>query len=92
MSDITVGSRVRSFDFDHRELDGPRACYIEGVVEAIGEFGEFPDCPRYKIKADLRVFGGELCEPGAEHFYPPVNGTPKLFGGTCDGVELADAM
>lgn len=83
---IKIGDEVISFDFYHRELEGPRACYVAGVVEAVGDFPECPGCPRYKIRASTRVFGGKEITPEAIHFYPPVNGTENLFGGVCDGV------
>jgi len=91
MSQIVVGSRVRSFDFESRDLVGTRACYVEGVVEDIGTFPGFPDCPRYKILVDRVVFEGEVFTEGGCNgacVFPPVNGTPKMFGGATDGVEV----
>lgn len=95
MSDITIGTRVRSFDFAEtvgdqeygRDLQGERACYIEGTVEAIDT--ENFDCPRYKIRIEHRVFAGRVgLIPGEVVAYPPVNGTPKLFGGVTNSVEV----
>ena len=93
---IQVGDRVRSFDFAQgdfgRELYGERACYVEGVVES---FVEREGCPRYEVRVEVDVFGGEESGQRAGKrnrvgnlVYPPVNGTPKLFGGVCDNVEL----
>jgi hypothetical protein len=84
---VRVGDKVRSLDFS-----GPIAtrddCYVEGVVEAIGDFPQFPDCARYRIRCTRRVFGGKEVVPEADLFFPPVNGTPTLLGGVCDGVRL----
>lgn len=78
---INIGDRVRSYDFPFR-----KDCYIEGEVKA---FRHIEGCERYVIRADTRVWGAgeeEKITPPA-HFYPPVNGTPTLFGGVCAGVE-----
>ena len=85
MAEIIPGTRVRSFDFDGRDVEGERACFVEGTV--VG-FCELEGCTRYDIIVDRRVFGGEDCALSAdgERVFPPVNGTPKLFGGVCDGV------
>ena len=88
---IQVGDKVRSFDFVQgdfgRDMEGERACYVEGVVEA---FVEQEGCPRYEIRVKVDVFGGEESDRRVGCLvYPPVNGTPKLFGGVCDNVELA---
>ena len=88
---ISVGDRVRSFDFVQgdfgRDLEGERACYVEGVVEAFVERG---GCPRYEIRVDRDVFRGCLGaqDRAGKTVYPPVNGTPKSFGGVCNFVEL----
>lgn len=50
MSQINVGDRVRSFDFESdrsREVGGPHACYVEGRV--VG-FKRVESCSRYHIK------------------------------------------
>lgn len=97
MSEIKVGDRVRSFDFEGRELEGERACYREGVVIGIGRFG-FPDCDRYKIFVERVVWAGE--EEGLSDndpvagrvIYPPVNGVRMVFRGrVTDGVHLLEA-
>ena len=87
---IQVGSKVRSFDFARgdrgRQLEGERACYIEGVVEG---FKDLEGCERYVIRVDRKVWAGEEVDnPYRGHVYPPVNGTPTSLGGVCDGVEL----
>lgn len=95
-----IGRRVRSFDFEDRDLEGERACYVTGTVTGIlraGEFaadGEtyFPDCDRYVIRAESRVFAGKdtplACE--GQEFFPPLNGTESWMGRTMDGVEPID--
>ena len=87
---ISVGDRVRSFDFARdgrgRQLLGERACYVEGIVEG---FKDIEGCPRYEIRVERKVWAGEeVAEPRRCFVYPPVNGTPKSFGGVCDGVEV----
>lgn len=80
-TDIKIGDRVRSFDFDmFRALEGERACYVEG--EVIG-FTELLGCRHYEIRVGLDVFGGEPA--GGRVGYtvrPPVNGTPTWCGVT----------
>ena len=92
---IQVGDRVRSFDFAEtfddgaqfgRDLEGDRACYVEGVVL---DLTVHEGCPRYEIHVDRDVFAGEESDRRVGRvIYPPVNGTPKSFGGACDSVEL----
>lgn len=85
---ISVGDFVRSFDFPYsRDLEGPRACYIEGVVEG---FKKVEGCERYIVRVNRKVFGGEEEDILGRfpHVYPPVNGTPRMLGGVCDAVEL----
>lgn len=88
--DIKVGDRVMSFDFDSRDLEGERACYQIGTVVAFVEmFDGFSVLERYQIEVTEVVFSGEhktLDE--TRTIFPPINGTPKAFGGECDGVEL----
>ena len=89
-----VGQRVRSFDFDGRDLTGDRACYVEGVVEGITDpltDRHFSDCPRYKIRVDRVIWQGQKQSPrgaGPSESYPPINGTPRLFGDETSGVEV----
>ena len=92
--EITIGSRVRSFDFAEtfedgtqirRELEGEMACYVEGVVTAIDEELSYN---RYEIGVARDVFGGEESDRRVGNVvYPPVNGTPGMIS-VCDGVEL----
>ena len=84
--DIRVGDKVRSYDFNHmRDSTGENACYIEGVVQ---EIVKAPDCERYKIRCTRRVLGGEIesRDVGKEYF-PPINGTPTMLGGSTSFVE-----
>ena len=77
---IEVGNRVRSYDFQRN-----RECYVEGIVEG---FERLEGCERYKIRVERKVWAGEEVEnPYRGHVYPPLNGTPSLFG-ECNGVEL----
>lgn len=86
MQAIAIGDRVRSYDFDRHDLTGERACYVEGTVEAVGV--ELDGCSRYRVRVERDVFGGiEQQTRVGDTVYPPVNGTPRLFGGDCDFVE-----
>jgi hypothetical protein len=80
-SDIKVGDRVCSYDFDGRD-----DCYVEGTV--VG-FAKVEGCSRYRIRASLRVIEG-VAVPFDEEVLPPVNGTPRLLGGVCNGVRRID--
>lgn len=93
MSDIIqVGDTVRSYDFpDNSALAD---CYVEGVVEAIGEPQEGDplsgsNCSRYKIKSTRTIWmGEEIPEAKGRYVYPPVNGSSSWLGGkTAHGVE-----
>jgi hypothetical protein len=85
LNGVLIGDRVRSFDFqDHKELEGARACYMEGQVTGI-EMME--GCWRYKIEVRKCVSRGEVREDYPSVIYPPLNGTPRLLGGECNGVE-----
>lgn len=80
---IKVGDYVRSYDFV-----GTDDCYIEGTL--IG-FTEKEGCMRYSIRCEKDVIHGEAFEKGEDSrvghtFYPPLNGTPSLFG-TCNYVK-----
>ena len=83
---ISVGDFVRSFDFPQsRDLDGDRACFMEGRVV---DFKELEGCRRYVIDVSRCIFGGEERDEFPKRIYPPVNGTRRMFGGVCNGVEL----
>ena len=84
-----------------RDLEGERAAYVEGLVVAVlpagaefaverGKVACFPDCDRYAIKVETRVWSGKREAPReAETWvFPPVNGTPASFGGEMNGVEV----
>ena len=81
-----IGDRVRAFDFDDdRDLEGPRACYMEGQITGLEQM---EGCWRYKIEVSKCVFGGEVRDRYPAVVYPPINGTPRMFGGECNGVEV----
>lgn len=88
-NDINIGDKVRSFDFSRmpngRDIEGPDACFIEGIVEG---FTKVEGCMRYDIKATRRVFNGvEKDIEEGQRFTPPLNGTPTNMGRITDGVE-----
>ena len=84
---IRLGTRVRSFDFEGRELEGDRASFIEGIVVGV-EQSSF-DCDRYAVHVTRRVGGGaELPLPESLTVFPPLNGTGTALGGVCDGVRV----
>ena len=82
---IRTNDTVRSFDFEMlRELEGPEACYVEGVVECLKDL---EGCPRYDIRVTRVVFKGvERKFEEGHRVYPPVNGTPTILGRITDGV------
>jgi len=99
---IGVGTRVRSFSYPFLlrdgsilgfDLEGERADYIEGVVEAIG-LVVLDGCPRYTIRPDRRIEGGEgrALTRYETAFHPPVNGTPhSMRGWPTFGVVAVEA-
>ena len=84
---IEIGSRVRSFDDqEFRDVTGPSAYFVEGTVI---DFTEHEGCRRYRIRASRVVKRGIDWTFDKGHIViPPLNGTTRLFGGTCNGVEL----
>jgi hypothetical protein len=84
-NDINIGDKVRSFDFPtHRDIEGPDACFIEGIVEG---FTKVEGCMRFDIKATRVVFDGvERDFEEGERAFPPLNGTPTNMGRITDGV------
>ena len=81
-----VGDRVRSFDFHgNKDLEGPRACYMEGQITGLQML---EGCWRYKIEVSKCVGAGKVREQFPDVIFPPVNGTPRMFGGECNGVEV----
>ena len=84
--DIKIGTKVRSFDFHHmRDLEGPRSCYMEGIVARIEKVR---GCDRYIITVDRCIVGGEEKRDFPSEICPPVNGTPTFMGRITDGVEV----
>lgn len=75
---VKVGDTVRSFHFEGRDLEGERASYIIGIVEAVGE-NKIDGCDRYTIRVIADIFGGEVVTHPAGVVYPPVNGT-EIWG------------
>ena len=83
---IAVGSKVRSFDFESRDLTGENAFYVEGEVIDIHSW---TGCDRYVILVEKQVYRGEdVNYHVGKEVTPPVNGIPNLFDGVTDGVEL----
>jgi hypothetical protein len=83
---IKTGDTVRSYDFK-----GQKDCYVEGVVR---EIKSFEGCDRYVIIVHRDVYRGleipqfEKSSRVGQEVFPPVNGTPRLFGGYTGEVEL----
>ena len=87
--DISVGDRVRSFDFaQHRQLEGERACFMEGQV--VG-FEEIQGCNRFVIEVTRCVFGGVERADFPSRIFPPVNGIPTWTGEVTDFVEAVSS-
>lgn len=96
---IKIGDRVRSFDFRHAhgdgdDLEGERACYIEGIVES---FARIEGCDRYVIRVDRDVWQGQDvphdargCRVGTV-VNPPLNETPSTTGRATCGVDLIES-
>lgn len=84
---IKVGSVVRSLDFPDRdaEREAQSPCFVEGIVRGAVRL---EGCTRYRVEVTRRVFGGDEVEAEAGEVFPPINGTLRLFGGTCNGVML----
>lgn len=77
--DILVGQRVRSYDFA-----GVENCYAEGTVEGVEPR---QGCLRYRLRVERRVMNGRELARHEAVVYPPVNGTPTLFGTVTNLVE-----
>lgn len=80
LADITVGSYVRSYDFEGRD-----DCFIEGKVIEIGRTPMGHD--GYAILVEKQVFAGKDITSSARNLvgeivYPPLNGLQGLFGPT----------
>ena len=83
-TDIKIGDKVRSFDFAaHRDIEGPDACFAEGVVEGFQTIG----CTRFDIRVTRAVWEGkEVPTEEGTRIAPPLNGTPTNMGRVTDGV------
>lgn len=81
---ITVNDNVRSFNGCRRDLTGPGASYVEGIVIAIEEGPSGHDV--YVIDIARSVFRGEDVAPGRFHALPPVNGARTSLGNIANGV------
>jgi hypothetical protein len=83
---IRLGSKVVSFDSERR---------YSGVRGEVIGYKQHEGCLRYKIAVQSRFVGGAELAPREEEalipqiVIPPVNGVERLFGGRCNGVELA---
>ena len=84
---IEIGSKVRSFDFESRDLTGENSFYVEGVVVDIGNVS---GNDRYSILVEKQIFRGKEADYHVGNIvYPPVNGLLNIATGTkTDGVEL----
>lgn len=84
-----VGDNVRSHDFDERDITGPNACYVEGIVESIephpmGGGGNF-----VKFKISKKIFGGkEIERTVGEYNWVPQNGSYSIMGQTTNIVLI----
>jgi hypothetical protein len=75
---ITVGDKVRSFDFRDNAQ-----CYFVGTVESITELGQYKIKVEYQVWEDQRVPDDQnYCS----YVVPPVNGTQGIFG-LLNGVQ-----
>ena len=80
-----IGDRVRSFDFDCHDLEGERACYMEGQITGVDQF---EGCWRYKIEVRRSIFRGQEMSDFPSVIFPPINGTPTWTGRVTGGVEV----
>src|SRR3954469_19209769 len=91
-TEIKVGDRIRSYDFDNN-----KDCYITGTVTAIGRARANHSCAMYSFICEEIVWCGEVDNSPAakakagETFYAPINGTPSSSGGVCNRVEKIEA-
>ena len=95
LPEVRVGDTVASFDFACRSMVEAEACYVVGVVEAVGRRFDGVQlevtCDRYKIRVVRQVFGGREVElpEGGHYVFPPVNGVQVL--GPC-GPKVTGAV
>jgi hypothetical protein len=84
---IKVGDKVRSFDFDCKEVDTINSCFVEGIVESIeghpmGGGGEF-----VKFIITKKVFSGEETDRSVgEYNWVPQNGQKQWTGKLTNNV------
>lgn len=79
---VRMGSTVVSWDHQDTRYSG-----LKGRV--IG-FKQHEGCLRYRIAVETHIVGSAVWPArDAEEVIPPVNGIERLFGGRCNGVELA---
>jgi hypothetical protein len=77
MAKITIGTRVRSYDFPSRS-----DCFVEGIVTDI-------QSSNYEVLVDRYVFGGVSKDTiVGRTVYPPLNGLEGMFGVTKGVVPL----
>ena len=80
-NEININDTVRSFDFHNsREIEGPDACFVEGIVESF-------DGNHFVIKVTREVFEGENLEVAkGQKVRAPLNGLRTSRGRITDGV------
>ena len=84
---IKVGDKVRSFDFDCKEVDTINSCFVEGVVESIeghpqGGGGEY-----LKFKISRKIFSGEeITQTIGDFNWVPQNGQKTWTGKLINNV------
>ena len=80
-NEININDTVRSFDFPaHRDIEGPDACFVEGIVEGF-------EGNHLVIKVTREVFEGEDLEViGGRKVRAPLNGLRTSRGRITDGV------
>ena len=84
---IKVGDKVRSFDFDCKELDTINSCFVEGVVENIEGHPMSGDGEYLKFKISRKIFGGkEIPQTIGDYNWVPQNGQMTWLGKVTDNV------
>lgn len=78
---VRLGSKVMSWDTDSR---------YSGLRGKVIGFQQHEGCLRYRIQVTGSQIGSiERTEDENREVISPLNGTNRLFGGRCNGVELA---
>jgi len=84
---IKAGDTVRAYDFETRCAEGPRACYVEGLVTRIFDSAQ-AGCRVYKISVTRDVWGdAETPNRVGTFVYTVVNGTPTTLGNITNFVD-----